>query len=65
MSPISSAVPVNTASPQTLTTLSTEIEIDKTDNALVNPTSSSDSPLVVTISAEGKEKLSGEQQKKR
>lgn len=64
MSPISSALPVNTANPQTLTPLlaEIEIEIDKVDNTLVDP-SSSDSPLVVTISAEGKEKLSGEQQK--
>lgn len=65
MSPISSAPPANTFSTQTLTPLSNENENenDKADNTLVNPSSSSDSPLVVTISAEGKEKLAGEQQK--
>ena len=64
MSTISSISAINTLDTQAMKLASSEIESGNTDNLSTAPLSSSpEKPIVVVISAEGKEKLKGEQQK--
>jgi predicted RND superfamily exporter protein len=61
MSTINSALPGNLPAIQPLPSITPEVDFNTSDEEIVVPTHSAGKPLVVTISAEGKEKLAGEQ----